>query len=53
MNQITIALDSASDFLTKVGSTVERVFNGLHGKVCMPSVYDLKDKVIPSLSGYL
>jgi len=44
VDQITIALNGASDLLAKVGSTVEGVLNGFHGKVCVSAVHNLKNK---------
>ena len=48
VDQITITLDGASDLLAKVGGTIERVFNGFHGKVGVTTVNNLKDIVYPS-----
>jgi len=43
VDQITVALDSAGDLLAKVGSTVEGVLNGFHGKVGVATVHHLKE----------
>jgi len=42
VNQITIALDGAGHALAKVGRTIERVLNGLHGKVGVATVHRLE-----------
>ena len=52
VDEIAVAADRALNLLAEVGRTVERLFNGLHGEVCVATVNDLEDKVIPSLSGY-
>ena len=44
VDQITIALNGASDLLAKVGSTVEGVLNRFHGKVSVPAIHNLKNK---------
>jgi hypothetical protein len=36
-------LDGAGHLLAKVGGTVERVFNGLHGEVSVATVNYLED----------
>jgi hypothetical protein len=43
VDKITIALDSAGNLLAEVGSTIERIFNGLHGKVGIATVDDLPE----------
>ncbi len=43
VDQITIALDSASDLLAEVRGTVERVLNGLHGEVSVAAVNHLEE----------
>ena len=53
VDQVAVALDSAGDLLAKVGGTIERVLNGLHGEVGVTTVNNLEDRLIPSLSGYL
>uniref|UniRef100_A0A6C0APU3 Uncharacterized protein n=1 Tax=viral metagenome TaxID=1070528 RepID=A0A6C0APU3_9ZZZZ len=53
VDQVTVTLNSASDLLAKVRGTIERVLNGLHGKVGVTTVNNLEDRLIPSLSGYL
>ena len=52
VDQVTVTGDCALHLLAEVGGTVECLFNGLHGAVCVATVYDLEDKVLPSLSGY-
>jgi hypothetical protein len=52
VDQIAVTADRALDLLAEVRRAVERLFNGLHGEVCVATVDDLEDKVIPSLSGY-
>jgi len=42
MDEITVALDSAGDFLSEVRSAVKRVLDGLHGKVGMAPVNHLE-----------
>jgi len=42
MNQITVTLNGAGDFLAEVGGTIEGVLNGLHGEVSVTSVHDFK-----------
>ena len=42
VDQITVALNGAGDLLAEVGSTVERVLNGLHGKVGVTAVHNFK-----------
>jgi hypothetical protein len=42
VDQVTIALDSASNLLTEVGGAVERILDGLHGEVSVPAVHYLK-----------
>jgi len=42
VNQVTVTLNSASDLLAKVRGTIERVLNGLHGKVGVTTVDHLK-----------
>jgi hypothetical protein len=42
MNQITVTLDGAGHLLAKVGSAVEGVLNGLHGKVGVTTVHNLE-----------
>jgi len=53
VDQIAVTGDRALDLAAKVGGTVERLFNGLHGKVGVATIDDLEDKDLPSLSGYL
>jgi hypothetical protein len=43
VNQITVTLNSDSDLLTKARRTVERIFNGFHGKVGVTTVYNLEE----------
>ena len=43
VDQVTITLDGAGHLLAKVGGTVERVFNGLHGEVSVATVNYLED----------
>jgi hypothetical protein len=43
VDQVAVALDSAGDLLAKVGGTIERVLNGLHGKVGVTTVNHLKE----------
>ena len=52
VDEIAVAADRALNLLAEVRRAVERLFNGLHGEVCVATVNDLEDKVIPSLSGY-
>jgi len=42
IDQVTVALNSASDLLTEVRGTIERVLNGLHGKVGVTTVHNLE-----------
>jgi hypothetical protein len=42
VDQVTVTLNSASDLLAKVRGTIERVLNGLHGKVGVTTVDHLK-----------
>ncbi len=42
VDQVAVALDRAGHLLAKVRGTVERVLNGLHGKVRVATVNDLK-----------
>jgi len=42
VDQVAVALDSASHLLAKVRGTIERVLNGLHGKVGVTTVDNLK-----------
>ena len=44
MDKITIAANGADHFAAEVGSTIERLFNGFHGKVRVATVDDLEDK---------
>jgi hypothetical protein len=53
VDQVAVALNSASHLLAKVGSTIEGVLNGFHRKVGVATVDNLEDRLIPSLSGYL
>jgi hypothetical protein len=48
VNQVTITLDGASDLLTEVRGTIERVLNGLHSKVGVSAIYNLENKEYPS-----
>jgi len=48
VNQITVTLNGAGDFLAEVGGTIEGVLNGLHGEVSVTTIYNLKNKVYPS-----
>jgi hypothetical protein len=43
VDQVTVTLNSASDLLAKVRGTIERVLNGLHGKVGVTTIYDFKE----------
>jgi len=43
VDQVAVALDSAGYLLAEVRSTVERVLDGLHGKVGITTVNDLKE----------
>ena len=43
INQITVTLDSAGHGLAKARGTVERVLNGLHGKVSVATVNRLEE----------
>ena len=43
MNQVTITLDRASHTLAEARRAVERVLNGLHGKVRVAAVHDLEE----------
>jgi hypothetical protein len=43
VDQITITLDGACDLLTEVGGSVERIFNGFHGKVGVTTVHHLEE----------
>jgi len=52
VDQISVTGDRALDLAAEVGGTVERLFNGLHGEVGVATIDDLKDKDLPSLSGY-
>jgi hypothetical protein len=52
VDQIAVAADRALHLASKVGSTVEGLFNGLHGEVGVATIDDLEDKDLPSLSGY-
>ena len=52
MDQIAVTGDRALDLAAEVGGTVERLLNGLHGEVGVATIDDLKDKDLPSLSGY-
>jgi hypothetical protein len=47
VNQITVALDGASNLLAEVRGAVKRVLDGLHGKVSVATVDNLKNKVYP------
>jgi len=52
VDQVTVAADGALHLLAEVGRAIEGLLNRLHGEVCVATVNDLEDKVIPSLSGY-
>ncbi len=43
VDEVTVALDSASHLLAEVRGTVERVLNGLHGEVGVAAIDLLKD----------
>jgi hypothetical protein len=43
VDQVTVALDGASDSLTEARGTVERVLNGLHGEVSVATVDRLEE----------
>jgi hypothetical protein len=43
IDQVTITLDGASDLLTEVRGTIERVFDGLHSKVGVTSVHHFEE----------
>ena len=42
VDQIAVTADRALDLLAEVRRAVERLFNGLHGEVCVATVDDLK-----------
>ena len=42
VDQVAVALDSAGHLLAKVGGTIERVLNGLHGEVGVTTVNHFK-----------
>ena len=44
VNQITVALDGAGDLLAEVRGAVERVLDGLHGKVGVTAVHHLEKR---------
>ena len=43
VDQVTVTLDGASHLLAKVGRTIERVLNGLHGEVGVATVDHLEE----------
>jgi len=43
VDQVTVALDSAGHLVTETGVAVERILNGLHGKVGVTSVHQLEE----------
>ena len=51
VDQVTVTADGALYLLAEVRGAIERLLNGLHREVGVATVYDLEDKVIPSLSG--
>ena len=44
VDQVTVALDRASDLLTEVRGTIERVLNGLHSEVGVATVHHLEER---------
>ena len=42
VDEIAVAADRALNLLAEVGRAVERLFNGLHGEVCVATVNDLE-----------
>jgi len=43
VDQVTIALNGAGHALAKVGGTIERVLNGLHGEVGVATIHHLEE----------